>query len=57
MKKLMLILFCSVVLAIVFNNRYRVLNVILGQDKLRHYVIHTIMRFPLFRNRFIEEAL
>ncbi|MBP1080670.1 MULTISPECIES: hypothetical protein [Bacillus] len=57
MKKLLFILICAAVLSILVDNRYRVLNVVLGQDKLRHYFIHSIMKIPFIRNRFIEQAL
>lgn len=55
MKKLLFILICAAAISIMIDNRYRILNVILGQNMLRHYIIHTIMRFPFFRNRFIEQ--
>ncbi|MGG3623819.1 hypothetical protein ABES25_09730 [Bacillus gobiensis] len=57
MKKLLFILICAALLSILVDNRYRVLNVVLGQDKLRHYFIHSIMKIPFIRNRFIEQAL
>ncbi|MCY9150106.1 hypothetical protein MOE85_21165, partial [Bacillus haynesii] len=31
-------------------------NFILGQNQIRHYFIHLMMRIPFFRNKFIQQA-
>ncbi|MFN2745331.1 MULTISPECIES: hypothetical protein [unclassified Bacillus (in: firmicutes)] len=56
MRKVTFILLGTLAALILFQNRYRVINVILGQNRIRHYFIHWIMRIPFVRNKFIQQA-
>ncbi|WP_201278480.1 hypothetical protein [Bacillus sp. NSP9.1] len=56
MRKVTFILLGTLAALILFQNRYRVINVIHGQNRIRHYFIHWIMRIPFVRNKFIQQA-
>ncbi|WP_179115708.1 hypothetical protein [Bacillus sonorensis] len=56
MRKVTFILLGTLAALVLFQNRYRVINVILGQNRIRHYFIHWIMRIPFVRNKFIQQT-
>ncbi|MDA1474840.1 hypothetical protein [Bacillus changyiensis] len=52
MRRFTFLILGLITIVLFFQNRYRVLNFVLGQDRIRHYFIHWIMRIPFFRNKF-----
>ncbi|BCE07466.1 MAG: hypothetical protein KZY76_01625 [Bacillus sp. (in: Bacteria)] len=56
MRKVTFIAVGIIAALVFFQNRYRVINFILGQNQIRHYFIHLMMRIPFFRNKFIQQA-
>ncbi|MGE6629313.1 hypothetical protein [Bacillus sp. NPDC077027] len=50
----------SIVLAlfalVLVQNRYKLVNIILGQNQVRHFFIMWLMKIPFFRTRFIRQA-
>ncbi|MGN9864649.1 hypothetical protein [Bacillus swezeyi] len=56
MRKVTFIVIGALAALVFFQNRYRVINLILGQNRIRHYFIHWMMRIPFIRNRFIQQA-
>ncbi|MEC0715422.1 hypothetical protein P8874_04685 [Bacillus licheniformis] len=56
MRKVTFIVVGVIATLVFFQNRYRVINFILGQNQIRHYFIHLMMRIPFFRNKFIQQA-
>lgn len=41
---------------IAFQNRYRIMNWALGNEKLRKWAVSASMRIPIVRNLFIQSA-
>ncbi|WP_353855238.1 hypothetical protein [Bacillus sp. Bos-x628] len=41
---------------VVVQNRYRLMNLVLGQDQVRHFLIKSLMKIPYFRTKFIHQA-
>ncbi|MFJ5964870.1 hypothetical protein [Bacillus sp. NPDC093026] len=41
---------------VVVQNRYRLMNLVLGQDQVRHFLIKSLMKIPYFRTKFIRQA-
>ncbi|MDA7026944.1 hypothetical protein PJ311_10025 [Bacillus sp. CLL-7-23] len=56
MRRFTFLILGMLTIVLFFQNRYRVLNFVLGQDRIRHYFIHWIMRIPFFRNKFTQPA-
>ncbi|MEC1261174.1 hypothetical protein P9D34_12045 [Bacillus swezeyi] len=56
MRKVTFIVLGALAALVFFQNRYRVINFILGQNRIRHYFIHWMMRIPFIRNKFIQQA-
>lgn len=43
-------------LSLVFRFRYRLLNLLLGNQQIRSFGINTIMRIPGMEDRFLKSA-
>ncbi|MDE0640544.1 hypothetical protein PWJ77_08680 [Bacillus sp. CNPSo 3703] len=41
---------------VLVQNRYRLMNLILGQNQVRHFFIKRLMKIPYFRTKFIRQA-
>lgn len=41
---------------VLVQNRYRLMNLILGQNQVRHFFIKWLMKIPYFRTKFIRQA-
>ena len=41
---------------VLVQNRYRLMNLILGQNQVRHFLIKWLMKIPYFRTKFIRQA-
>ena len=41
---------------VLVQNRYRLMNLILGQNQVRHLFIKWLLKIPYFRTKFIRQA-
>ncbi|MCY8856037.1 hypothetical protein [Bacillus atrophaeus] len=56
MKKLIIFSICTVSAVLFYQNRYRVMNTVLGQPRIRQSFIHFFLKVPFIRNKFIQQA-
>lgn len=54
MKKLIIFSICTVSAVLFYQNRYRVMNTVLGQPRIRQSFIHFFLKIPFIRNKFIQ---
>lgn len=56
LSRLMRYLFVSMAFIYVYQNRYKLMNRLLENEKIRHFAVTNTMKVPFLRNMFLQST-